>query len=82
MKQNDIILVVSTMIVGAIFAIIVTSTPILGSTSKNQEVTVVNSINTSFQTPSTLYLNNNSIDPTLLVQIGNNKNSQPFAPLN
>jgi hypothetical protein len=82
MKQDDIILIVGTMFVSAIFAILVTSTPIFGSLSKNQQVTVVSTINTSFQAPSSQFLNTKSIDPTLLVQIGNNSNSTPFAPLN
>jgi hypothetical protein len=81
MKQDDIILIISTMVVSAFLAIIITSTPILGSTSKDQQVTVVNSINTLFQPPSSQYLNTNSIDPTLLVKIGNNANKTPFAPL-
>jgi hypothetical protein len=82
MKQDDIVLVIGTMIASAIFAILVTATPILGSTAKNQDVTVVSTINTSFQPPSSKYLNTNSIDPTLLVKIGDNSNTTPFAPLN
>jgi len=82
MKQDDIILVVGTMFVSAVFALLVTATPIFGSLSKNQQVTVVSTINTSFQAPSSQYLNTSSIDPTLLVRIGNNSNTTPFAPLN
>jgi len=82
MKQDDIVLVVGTMIASAIFAILVTATPIFGSMAKNQQVTVVSTINTSFKPPSSQYLNTSSIDPTLLVTIGNNSNTTPFAPLN
>ncbi|HUC78946.1 MAG TPA: hypothetical protein VMQ58_01765 [Candidatus Saccharimonadales bacterium] len=76
MKRDDITLIVSTMVISAIFAIVLTSKLI--SSSTNQEVLTVNTINTSFQPPSTQYLNENSIDPTLLVKIGGNTNNAPF----
>jgi hypothetical protein len=78
MKKNDITLVVSSMLFGVIFAVIVTSVLLSNSASMNQQITVVNTINTTFQPPSGQYLNVNSIDPTLLVKIGNNSNATPF----
>jgi hypothetical protein len=78
MKKNDLALIISTMFISAVLAVLVTSTLLSNSVSKQQPVTVVNTINTSFQPPSNQYLNSNSIDPTLLVKIGNNSNTAPF----
>ena len=81
MKKNDMALLASTMLASAILALMVSVVPIFGSLSKNQTVTVVSTINTAFQAPSSQYLNTSSIDPTLLTTIGNNSNSAPFSPL-
>jgi len=78
MKRDDIILVASTMVVSAIIAAFVSATILSNSKSMNQQVTVVNTISTYFQQPSSKYLNVNSIDPTLLVKIGSNSNTAPF----
>lgn len=80
MKRNDITLVVSTVIISAILALVVNSTIISGLVSKNQQVTIVNTINTTFKPPSSQYFNSNSIDPTILIKIGDNSNTAPFAP--
>lgn len=80
MKKNDITLIVSVVIISAILAILATSTIISGLVSKNQQVTVVSTINATFKSPSSEYLNSNSIDPTILIKIGDNTNATPFAP--
>jgi hypothetical protein len=79
MKKNDITLIVGTMLFGAVLAVLVTSVILSNSISTQQRVQVVNTINTSFQPPSNQYLNSSSIDPTLLVKIGNNSNTAPFS---
>jgi len=78
MKKNDLALIISTMFLSAVLALLVTSVLLSHFVSTQQEVTVVNTINTSFQLPSNQYLNSSSIDPTLLVKIGNNANNTPF----
>ncbi len=78
MKKNDLALIISTMFLSAVLAIIVTSALLSHFISTQQEVTVVNTINTTFKLPGNQYLNSNSIDPTLLVKIGNNANNSPF----
>ena len=80
MKKNDITLIVSVVIISAILALLATSTVISKLVSKNQQVTIVSTINTTFKPPSSKYLNSNSIDPTILTTIGNNTNATPFAP--
>jgi hypothetical protein len=79
MKKNDITLVVSTIVVAAILALIITSASISKLVSTNQQVTTVTTINATFNPPSSKYLNSNSIDPTLLVTIGGNANTSPFS---
>lgn len=78
MKKNDIALLASTVIVAAIFALIVTSVSVSKLVSTNQQVTTITTINASFHPPTSEYLNSNSIDPTLLITIGGNLNTAPF----
>jgi len=79
MKRDDIILIVGTMILSAILAILVTSQLAPNTASTHRQVVNVSTINTVFKPPSSQYLNSSSIDPTLLVTIGSNSNSQPFS---
>lgn len=79
MKQKD---VASLIIVGVVSAVIsVFVARLLFNTPKNRQekVPVVPAISSSFPTPDTAYFNNNSIDPTQLIKIGNNNNPTPFA---
>lgn len=81
-RQNLIIL----MVVGIIAALIsiVISGAIFGSSKNNPiKVPVVDPISSSFpdvqhDSSYTSFLNNKALDPTQLIQIGNNKNNAPF----
>jgi hypothetical protein len=78
MKKNDLAIV----IVATIFSAIVSlgaSRFLFNSSGRQQTVEVVPRISASF--PTTLdktYFNDNSIDPTQFIQIGNNTNPNPF----
>ena len=79
MKQKDIALILVIAFFGAILAL-VASNFIFGSPSARQEqVEVVEPISADFPTPDARYFNKNSIDPTQLIEIGNNHNSDPFS---
>jgi flagellar basal body-associated protein FliL len=78
MKQKDILLIVVIVIVSAVLSF-VGATFLLGSPQKHlQRAEVVTPISSDFQEPSQKYFNSNSIDPTQLIQIGDNNNPTPF----
>ncbi len=77
MKQKDIILIIVVVFISGIFSLII-SQKLFSSTVGKQQVEVVQAINPSFPTPSSTYFNSQSVDPTQLIQIGNNNNTNPF----
>lgn len=78
MKQKDII----TLVVAVFFAILVSvlASKLIFASPKNrqQQVEVVPVITADFPTPDKQYFNGQSIDPTQLIEIGNNNNLTPF----
>ena len=78
MKQKDILLIGVIVIVSAVVSVVLSNLIISPPKHRQQKVEVVEPISADFKTPDTAYFNSNSIDPTQLVQISNNNNSQPF----
>lgn len=78
MKQKDIAMIMVIAFVSAIVSLVVSR--LLFTTPQNQEqqVEVVPAITANFPPPDSRYFNSNSIDPTQLIQIGNNNNTNPF----
>jgi len=78
MKQKDIALVVVIVIISAVISTIISKTLITSPKNRQAKVEIVDPISPTFQSPSTKYFNSNAVDPTQLIQIGNNSNPQPF----
>ena len=78
MKQKDILTIVGIAIVAGIFSLVLSRVLFVSSKSRQQSVEVVAPISTTFQTPSTVYFNTNSVDPTLTIEIGGDSNPAPF----
>jgi hypothetical protein len=76
-KQKDIILIIVVVFISGVVSVIL-SHSLFSSTLGQQQTEVVEAINPNFPTPGTTYFNSKSIDPTQLIQIGNNNNSNPF----
>jgi hypothetical protein len=78
MKQKDVAMIILIAFVSAIISLVVSR--LLFTTPRNQEqmVEVVPAITANFPAPDSRYFNSNSIDPTQLIQIGNNNNTNPF----
>lgn len=78
MKKNDIallILVIAIALVGSYFLL----TAIIGDPSQNtQTVERVEPISAELPTPSKEVFNEKAIDPTIVIEIGNPSNQQPF----
>ena len=77
MKRTDIAIIVAVAGVSALVAVF-GSKFVIKPADKKQEVEVVQAITPDFPTPDTRYFNNQSIDPTLSITIGDNVNPDPF----
>ena len=78
MKQNDIILIIVMVFIGGVLSIFITSTLITSPKNRKEKVETVQAISSEFAQPDNKYFNSNSLDPTQLIRIGDNNNSQPF----
>jgi ABC-type multidrug transport system permease subunit len=77
MKQKDIVIIIVVVIISGIFSVLI-SNVFLKSSINSQTAEVVQSINSSFDTPSSTYFNPNSINPTQIIKISNYNNPNPF----
>jgi hypothetical protein len=78
-KQKDVALIIAIAFVSAVVSLVVSRLLFASPQSQQQEVQVVPAITANFPSPDSRYFNNNSIDPTQLIQIGNNNNTNPFS---
>lgn len=78
MKQNDIMLLIGAVVVGLITSIIA-SKYIFSTPSKlSQSVDVVPVISTNFTPPSPQHFNSSAVDPTTIININQNSNTNVF----
>lgn len=78
MKQKDLALIIFAIFMSAIISIFVSKLFISSPKNRQQQVEVVTPITKDFNTPTSDNFNENSIDPTQLIQIGKNKSTAPF----
>ena len=78
MKQKDIALIVVIAVVAGVISLVLSRVIFVSSEKRQQEVEVVESISTTFNTPSTAYFNPTSVNPTQTIQIGGSNNPTPF----
>lgn len=78
MKQKDIALIILAGFVSAILSYFVSNALFASPKDRQEQVEVVEAITTDFPTPDKRYFNPESINPTQLIQIGDNPNAQPF----
>ncbi len=78
MKQKDIALIIFIAAISAIVAF--TASHFIFATPQNrqQRVAVIDKISTQFSTPNPQFFNNQSIDPTQLIEVQNSNNTNPF----
>lgn len=77
MKQKDIALIIVVGFVSAVFALVASSF-LFGSSQKQQKAEVADKITAEFTSPDDRYFNENSVDPTQPIVIGDNSNQSPF----
>jgi len=78
MKQKDLTLIIAVIITSAIFSLIISNIFISTPKNRQEKVEVTGKITTDFPEVDKKFFNENSIDPTLLIQIGSNDNQKPF----
>ena len=78
MKQKDVALIIVIAFISAIASLLISGKIFVTPANRQQKVEVVDVIDSNFQTPSPKYFNPKSIDPTQLVQIGDNNNQNPL----
>lgn len=78
MKQKDIVTILVISFLSLVVSIVATKYLFATSAHRQQKVEVVPAISSNFSVPSSQYFNSQSIDPTQVIQIGNNSNPTPF----
>lgn len=79
MKQKDIALIVIVIVISAIFSVAISRLVFSSPQKRQQKVEVVEPISADFPMPDSHYFNEQSVDPTKLITIGNNTNPNPFS---
>lgn len=78
MKQKDIALIIIIAFVSAIASFFISRAIFSSPSDRDTKVEKVENISAEFTTPPSKYFNAQSVNPTLLIQIGNSTNSNPF----
>jgi hypothetical protein len=78
MKQKDIGVIAVIVFISAIISLFVSKSVFVTPKTRQQEVEVVQPITANFPQPDKRFFNSSSIDPTQLIQISQNNNTNPF----
>lgn len=78
MKQKDIALIIVIVVISAVLSYFLSNMIFATPANRQQQVEVVTPITSNFPTPDTRFFNDNSNDPTQLIQIQQNNNTNPF----
>ena len=78
MKQKDIVLIIVISFISAVFSLFLSNAMFSSPKNRQEKVEVVDAITADFSKPDVKYFNPNAINPTQLIQIGENPNPQPF----
>lgn len=78
MKQKDIMLIVVVVFFAGIFSLVTSKVLFTSGGSRNQTTQVVDPISEQFEQPDKRVFNDQAINPTKLIQIGDSTNPQPF----
>ena len=78
MKQKDIIILAGIIFVSAVISMVVSKAIFAGKQS-SLSATVVQPITANFPEPDKHYFNKDSFDPTKLITISSNNNTDPFS---
>lgn len=78
MKQNDIAILLAAVIVGGFVSLFISQTVFVTSAKKQQTAQKVEKITAELKEPDNKVFNDTAINPTKLIQIGDQSNTTPF----
>ena len=78
MKRKDFLMIVMVVVIAAIFSVVVSGMFITTPEDREQTVEVAEPITSDLQRPPADYFNQEAINPTQTIQIGDDSNEQPF----
>ena len=78
MKQKDYILILIAIFLSAMLSYFLSKTFITTPKNRKQKVEVIGVITSDFPQADSRYFNDQSVNPTRTIQIGDNANSKPF----
>ena len=79
MKQKDVALIILISAVSAVISFAASHILFTTPANREQRVAVVDKITTEFSTPNPQFFNNQSIDPTQLIEVQTSNNPNPFS---
>ena len=79
MKQKDIILIIVIVFISGVVSFLVANWTFGSQQNRQQSAEVVDTITAEFRELDKRYFNENSVDPTKIIQIDNNNNQNPFS---
>lgn len=80
MKDKDIILIIVVVFFSAVTSYVLSNILITSPKNRKATVEVIEPISPEFAEPSNKYFNDQAINPTKLIQIGDTANTDPFGP--
>lgn len=80
MKKNDLLIIVAVAITAGIFSFAIANFFFGGAKKYTLTAPTVEPITAQFTAPSTKYFNQDSLDLTKDITVGDNANNQPFKP--
>jgi hypothetical protein len=78
MRQKDLPAILIVVFVSAVLSFFASRFLFASASSRQQQVDIVQPISATFPAPDTTYFNSNAVDPTQLIQVGTNNNTNPF----
>ena len=78
MKRKDILLIIVVALLAGVISFIVSGVFITSEEDRQQTVETVNALPSQFERPPVDYFNQDSVNPTRTIEIGEDANNQPF----
>lgn len=78
MKQKDIVMILIMAFISAVAAFLLSNWLFGGRQAGEQTAEMIDVITDEFQQPPEKYFNTNSVNPTKLIEIGDESNPNPF----
>lgn len=78
MKQKDIAMILVISFMSAVLSLVISNVLFSSQSKRTLEADVVTAITTEFNEPEKKYFNDQAVDPTQIIRIGDNANQQPF----